>query len=258
MADRLAGKVAIITGAGGEGGIGAATARLFACEGAKVAVVDLAGDDCERTAAAVRAAIPAAEVLPVGADVTREADVARAVAQTVARFGTVTTLVNNASIREYTAVAEATTESWQRILAVNLIGMAACCRAALPHLRKAKGASIVNVSSVHAVVGRPGMGQYDATKAGILAMTRTLACEEASHSVRVNAVCPGGTLTGYHIDRFRREGLDLARTRAERKPDNAMGRWAEPVEIAYPILWLASDEASFVTGTSLMADGGTM
>jgi meso-butanediol dehydrogenase/(S,S)-butanediol dehydrogenase/diacetyl reductase len=100
------------------------------------------------------------------------------------------------------------------------------------------------------------MGLYDATKAGLLAMTRTLAHEEAAHGIRVNAVCPGSTLTDFHIDKAKAAGKDLDRLKRERDDTSLLARWASPEEIAYPILWLASDEASFVTGASLMVDGG--
>jgi meso-butanediol dehydrogenase/(S,S)-butanediol dehydrogenase/diacetyl reductase len=100
------------------------------------------------------------------------------------------------------------------------------------------------------------MGLYDATKAGMLAMTRTLACEEAAYGVRVNAVCPGSTLTGFHIAQARTAGKSIEQLKTERLTTSLLGRWATPEEIAWPILWLASDEASFITGATLMVDGG--
>jgi 2-hydroxycyclohexanecarboxyl-CoA dehydrogenase len=256
MPGRLKGKVALITGAGGSGGIGAVTAQLFCAEGAKVVIVDLSADGLERTAHEIRSVIPDAELLPIAADVSQEQEVVRVVAQARARFDGLTTLVNNAGVREYTRIAECSEESWHRIINVNLLGTAFCCKIALPELRRASGAAIVNVSSVNAIAGRPGMGQYDATKAAISALTRTLAVEEVSHGIRVNAVCPGGTLTGYHIARYREKGVGIDELRQERAPRNPMQRWANPVEIAYPILWLASDEASFITGIDLLVDGG--
>jgi meso-butanediol dehydrogenase/(S,S)-butanediol dehydrogenase/diacetyl reductase len=115
---------------------------------------------------------------------------------------------------------------------------------------------VVNVSSVYAVTGRSGMGLYDATKAALIALTRTLACEEAAHGVRVNAICPGSTLTDYHLKRGAAQGLSAEMMQSEARTDSLFRRWARPEEIAYPILWLASDEASFVTGAVLMVDGG--
>jgi 2-hydroxycyclohexanecarboxyl-CoA dehydrogenase len=256
MPGRLDGKIALITGAGGSAGIGAATAQLFCAEGAKVVIVDLKADDVERTAQDIRSTVPKADLLPIAADVRREDDIADAVAQTVATYGGLTTLVNNAGVREYTPIAECSQESWHRIINVNLLGTAACCKVALPELRRAGAAAIVNVSSVNAVAGRAGMGQYDATKAAILALTRTLAVEEVGRGVRVNAVLPGGTLTGYHVTRYREKGVGIDELREQRAPANPMQRWAKPVEIAFPILWLASDEASFITGIDLLVDGG--
>lgn len=254
MAGRMEGKIAIVTG--GAGGIGAATVELFCAEGARVTIVDLERESVDRTAADIASRVDGAEVLAIAADVSREDEAGRVVAETLAAFGGLTTLVNNAGIREFTAIAECTPESWHRIFDVNLLGVAYFSKMALPELRKAKGASIVNVSSVNAVVGRAGMGQYDVTKAGISSLTRTLAFEEVDHGVRVNAVCPGGTLTPYHIARLGAQGISEETLRNERKTNSPMGRWADPAEIAYPILWLASDEASFVTGTDLFVDGG--
>jgi NAD(P)-dependent dehydrogenase (short-subunit alcohol dehydrogenase family) len=114
----------------------------------------------------------------------------------------------------------------------------------------------VNVSSCYAVIGRSGMGLYDATKAGLLAMTRTLAFEEAAYGVRANAVCPGSTLTDFHIERARRGDKSVDTLKTERGDNSLLARWAAPEEIAWPILWLASHEASFITGTTLMVDGG--
>lgn len=254
MADRMQNGIAVVTG--GSGGIGAATARLFAAEGAAVAIVDLDPERVREVAASIVDEVPGAAVLPVAADISSEDEAERAVAETVAAFGGLTTLVNNAGVREYGALAEASRESWRRIIGVNLLGTANCAKAALPELRKADAASIVNVSSAHAVVGRKGMGQYDATKAAIVSMTRTWAWEEAEHGVRVNAVCPGGTLTPYHVARYTAQGVSEAELRARQADACLLGRWAEVREIAYPILWLASDEASFVTAATLMVDGG--
>ncbi len=254
MADRLRDAVAMITG--GAGGIGAETARLFCAEGARVAIVDLDPDRLRDVAAAIAEEVPGAAILPVAADISGEDEAARAVAETVAEFGALTVLVNNAGVREFGPLAEASEESWRRIIDVNLLGTANCAKAALPELRKAGAAAIVNVSSVHAEVGRAGMGQYDATKAAIVSLTRTWAWEEAEHGIRVNAVCPGGTLTPYHLTRYRDLGVSEETLRAKQADVCLMGRWAEVREIAYPILFLASDEASFVTGATLMVDGG--
>jgi 2-hydroxycyclohexanecarboxyl-CoA dehydrogenase len=224
---RLKNKVALITGGGA--GIGAATAKLFRKEGAKVFVVDKDGGDL------------------VG-DVSDPKVAAMAVTRAVKKFGRLDILVNNAAMRNYSAVADATPEEWRAVLDVNLLGAAAFARAALPALRKSKLGSIVNVSSCYALTGRKGMAIYDASKAALIALTRTLAHEEAARGIRVNAVCPGSTYTDFH----RKRGL-----KKNARDDNSLaGRWAEPQEIAWPILWLASNEASFITGATLPVDGG--
>ncbi|HWX77466.1 MAG TPA: SDR family oxidoreductase, partial [Candidatus Acidoferrales bacterium] len=176
MAGRLHDKIALITG--GAGGIGAATARLFCREGAKVALVDIDKKVAEKTEQISRE-IPSSQILPLTADVSSREQVGKAISRAIAEFGALHVLVNNAAAREYFSLAEAPEESWQKIIATNILGVANCCQAALPALRKAGGASIVNMSSVFGVVGRKGMGQYDVTKAAILALTRALAAEEA-------------------------------------------------------------------------------
>ena len=251
---RLANKVALVTGAGA--GIGAATAQLFCSEGAAVMLVDADGLALERTLRAIREANPNARIAHFTANVADETLALSAVQQTIAAFGKLDVLVNNAAMRNYSTIAEARVDEWQAMLGVNLVGTANYCRAALPELRRAGKASIINVSSCYAVTGRKGMGLYDATKAGLLALTRTLAFEETRNGVRANAVCPGSTLTDFHVNRAQAAGKDLETLKGERHDTSLIGRWAAPQEIAWPILWLASDEASFITGTSLMVDGG--
>ena len=251
---RLLDKTAIITGAGA--GIGAATALLFCREGASVTLVDADLAALNRTLEAIKLALPHARLLVYTADVSDEAQALAVVDKTLQAWGKLDILVNNASMRNYSALANATTAEWQAMVGVNLIGCANYAKAALPALRLSGKGSIVNVASCYAVTGRKGMGLYDATKAAQLAMTRTLAFEEASHGVRVNAVCPGSTLTDFHINKATAAGKDIEKLKTERQTTSLLGRWASPEEIAAPILWLASDEASFITGTSLMVDGG--
>ncbi len=251
---RLDGRVAIITG--GAGGIGAATGRLFCEEGARVLLVDLDAEAMALACADIRNHVPGAQVSEIIVDVGVEESAAKIVSQAMRAFGRIDVLVNNAGIRSYEPLGEAKRETWERILAVNLLSYAYLSRAALPALRASGRGSIVNVSSMHAFIPRAGMGQYDVTKAGIVSMTRTLAFEEARHGVRVNAVCPGATLTPFHKKRFAAAGRSQAEVDAVAAGSCLLRRWAAPREIAYPILWLASDEASYVTGAALMADGG--
>jgi 2-hydroxycyclohexanecarboxyl-CoA dehydrogenase len=252
---RLEGKVAIITG--GAGGIGAATGRLFCEEGARVALVDRDADQMRSVLAEIRAALPGADLLEIIADVGEEASATRIVEETRRAFGQIDVLVNNAGVRSYEPLAEAKAETWQAILSVNLLSYAYLSREALPELRKSGRGSIVNVSSTHAFNPRAGMGQYDVTKAGIVSLTRTLAFEEAPR-VRVNAVCPGATFTTFHKRRAEALGRGQEEIEREAAATCLLRRWAEPREIAYPILWLASDEASYVTASALMADGGRL
>jgi len=251
---RLAGRVAIITG--GAGGIGAATGRLFCEEGARVVLADLDADAMAAACAGIRNQVPGAQVSDVIADLAKEEAAAQIVAHAKSAFGQVDVLVNNAGIRAYEPLAEARRETWERILAVNLLSYAYLAREALPALRASGRGSIVNVSSMHAFIARAGMGQYDVTKAGIVSMTRTLAFEEARHGVRVNAVCPGATFTPFHAKRFAAQSRTQAQIDEIAAKCCLLRRWAAPREIAYPILWLASNEASYVTGTAIMADGG--
>lgn len=251
---RLEGKSALVTGGGA--GIGATVGRIFCREGAAVTLVDRDEAALRATAERIRGEVPGARIAYFAADVADEGLASQAVARAVEAFGTLDVLVNNAAARHYASVADATAQDWQDVVNVNLVGTANYCRASLPFLRKSGRGSIVNVSSCYAVSGRKGMPIYDATKAGQLALTRTLAHEEAPHGIRANAVCPGSTLSDFHIGRAQASGKDVEQLKSERSTTSLLGRWAAPEEIALPILWLASDEASYITGATLLVDGG--
>jgi 2-hydroxycyclohexanecarboxyl-CoA dehydrogenase len=252
--NRVEGKAALITGGGA--GIGAATGELICAEGGMALLVDADAQALAGTMQAIAERVPRARVSMFAADVADANAAARAVEHALQTFGRLDILVNNAAMRNYSAIADSTPDEWQAMVGVNLVGTANYCKAALPALRRSGRASIVNVSSCYALTGRKGMGLYDATKAGILAMTRTLAFEEVAHGVRVNAVCPGSTLTDFHVSKAKAAGKDIEALKSERQTTSLLGRWAAPQEIAWPILWLASDEASFVTGATLAVDGG--
>jgi 2-hydroxycyclohexanecarboxyl-CoA dehydrogenase len=249
---RIDGKVALITGGGG--GIGAATAALFAGEGAQLALVDNDEGAVQAATRYMNQNFPSSRVLPIVADLRHEEEATRCITTTHEHFGELDILVNVAGIRVYGSLADVDTGSWDLILAVNLMGTANCCKGAIPIMRKQGHGSIVNVSSVFGVTGRPGMGQYDVTKAAIVSLSRTLAIEEAPHGIRVNALCPGPTLTPFHIERGRAAGKTEDEVRKSGAKHSLLKRWAEPREIAYPILFLASDESSYVTGTALLVD----
>jgi NAD(P)-dependent dehydrogenase (short-subunit alcohol dehydrogenase family) len=245
---RLANKVAIISG--GAGGIGSAAARLFCKEGARIALVDLDAASLRAVADTVRSEIDGAELMCIATDLREERSAQDIVSQVVKAYDGISVLVNNAGIRRYEALADAPWEAWEDIIRLNLLSVASLSRAALPALRQSGKGSIINVSSTYAVYGRKGMGAYDATKSAVLSLTRTLAYEEAAHGVRANAICPGFTRTPFHIQRLGVETVEKI------TPPCVMKRWADPMEMAYPMLWLASDEASYVTAATLMVDGG--
>ena len=254
MTARLAGKVAIITG--GAGGIGCRHGELFCEQGCRVVLVDRDAAAMQAAVSGIRAARPDRATRAGRRRCRPRRPAAHAVAETMKAFGALDVLVNLAGIRAYEPLAEAKRETWDALIKVNLLSYAFFIRELLAVLRAAGRGSIVNVASTHAVNPRAGMGQYDVTKAGIVSLTKTLAFEEAKHRIRVNAVCPGATLTPFHL----RRAASAGQTREDLERAGAtmclLGRWADAREVAWPILWLASDEASYVTGSVLMVDGG--
>ncbi len=253
MRGRMAGKTAIVTGGGG---IGAAIGRLFCAEGGNVLLVDRDLDALEQTANHIRSRVSRAELDCYAGDVADPVDAACAVEHTVKAFGGLTTVVNNAAIRNHASVEASELEDWNQLFSVNVLGAVNFCKAALAELRRSGNASIVNISSCYAVTGRKGMPIYDATKAALLSLTRTLACEEAANGIRANAICPGGTLTPFTIRRGVASGKSPDEMASEVRTDSLLQRWARPEEVAYPVLWLASDESSYITGATIMVDGG--
>lgn len=245
---RLENRVAVITGGGG--GIGSAAGRLFCLQGSKVALVDMDKSVVDAAVEDVRRTVPSAAVFGFVADLGEESSAQKVIDEILAQFGTVDILVNNVGIRRYEAVADASWDKWDAIVRVNLLSFVSMSRAVLPTMRKNGRGSIINVSSTYAVYGRKGLGAYDATKSAVLSLTRTLAYEEGEHGIRVNSICPGFTRTPFHVKRMGEEQVnDLI-------PPCVMKRWAEPDELAYPMVWLASDEASYVTAATFMIDGG--
>ena len=249
---RLDGRVAIITG--GASGIGAAAARLFAAEGAAVAVLDRDGEGAARLVESL-GDTPA---LALAADVTDRAAVEEATARAAATFGRLDVVYNNAGVPAgFGPVSDLTAADWNLSFAVNVTGTLFCTQAALPHLRAAGGGSIVNQSSVAALVGIPGLAAYSAAKGAVVALTRTLAAELAPEGIRVNVICAGTVDTPMARPllavRGRGDPELGAKLTAERYP---IGRIGTPEEIARAALFLASEESSFVTGAILTADGG--
>ncbi|MEH2556562.1 meso-butanediol dehydrogenase/(S,S)-butanediol dehydrogenase/diacetyl reductase [Bradyrhizobium algeriense] len=241
---RFEGKVVIVTGAAS--GIGEATARRFSSEGACVALVDRN----EMPLADVSKDLPAQFTLSHLADVSDSEAVDAMVTTVVKRFGRLDVLVNNAGVYEGGDLAEITNEQWRKVMATDLDGVFFGCRAALPHLEKTSG-SIVNTASVSGTGGDWATSPYNAAKGAVVNLTRSLALDLGKKGVRVNSVCPSLTRTGLTADMMQDEEL-LAKFR-ERIP---LGRVCEPHEVAAVIAFLASDDASFVTGANVAVDGG--
>jgi len=251
---RMQGKVAIVTGAAG--GIGASICELFCREGASVVLFDRSADMLAETAASLGEKVHGSRIAVCVGDVSDPEDAAKAVKQASAAFGSLNVLINNAAIRNHSSVADSELDDWKRLMSVNVLGAVAFCKAALPALRRSGNGAIVNVSSCYAIVGRSGMPIYDATKAALLSLTRTVAFEDAQCGARANAVCPGGTLTPFTMGRGAARGERPEDMVKEVRKDSLLRRWGRPEEIAYPVLWLASDESSYMTGATIMVDGG--
>jgi 2-hydroxycyclohexanecarboxyl-CoA dehydrogenase len=251
---RLAGKTAVITGSAG--GIGAAAAELFCAHGANVVITDLNGTLLTQTAGEIRERVPGAKLREVASDVSNDDEAQRVVDLALEAFGALDVLVCNAAIRHTGTVETTSVADWQRIFDTNVIGAANFCRAAFPALRRSGAGSIVILSSCYALVGRKEMPIYDASKTALLSLMKSLAFDGAPDNVRANAVCPGGTITPYVLSVGAKTGKTEADMRAEHKANSLLERRASAVEVAYPILWLASDEASYVTGATLAVDGG--
>jgi NAD(P)-dependent dehydrogenase (short-subunit alcohol dehydrogenase family) len=250
-AGRLANKVALVTGAGN--GIGAAIAARFAREGAAVALVDVD----ERAVKAAAAAIERTRgrSLALLGDVARDDDVRRAVAETVDQFGALHVLVNNAGVNVMRRVESATEEEFARCVDVDLKGVWLFSKHALPHLRAAGGGSVVNIASTHAFRTLPGTFPYSAAKGGVLALTKSLALDAGKDGVRVNAICPGTIETKMLRDWFASQP-DPEATRRRFLNAIPIGRVGKPDDVANLALFLASDEASFLSGAVIALDGG--
>ncbi len=250
---RLDGKIAAVTG--GASGIGEATVRRFVAEGASVAFCDRDGERGQRVAAELEAA--GGKVAFTQADVGSEAACLAFVNGAAAKFGHLDILVNNAGIRKYEKIDEASAASWNEILNVNLMSYAFCAKAAIPLLRRNKeGGAIVNVASVRSVVAGGGNLQYDTTKAAIAGLTRALAADHSPEGIRVNAVGPGPIFTPFHERRIAAAGETVAQYNASAAKGTMLKRPGRAEEVAAAILFLASDDASYVTGALLFVDGG--
>lgn len=242
---RFQNKVVIVTG--GAAGIGAATARLFVAEGARVALVDR---DAAQGAALAKALGDQAHF--IAADIAVAAQVEAAVAQAVAHFGQLDILVNNAGISGFGSITEITPDAWERMIATNLSSIFYASRAALPHLARAKG-NIVHTASISGMRGDHRLSAYNAAKGGVVNLTRGMAIDYGRHGVRINAIAPGVTRTAMA------QGLETNTARKKGWTDVIpLARLGEPEEMAQAIAFLASDAASYITGVILPVDGGMM
>jgi meso-butanediol dehydrogenase/(S,S)-butanediol dehydrogenase/diacetyl reductase len=249
MAGKLEQKVAIVT-AGGSG-IGAATVRRFAREGAAVVIADLSGTRAEQVRAEVVATGARAAAFKM--DVADPQAVEATIKLALDSFGRLDILFNNAGMAEVALIHETTIESWERVIAVTLTGTFLGLKYALPIMRRQGSGAVINTASISGMHGDYGMASYNAAKAAVINLTRTAALENAKHGIRVNCVCPGGINT--------RVAQILGKGRADEwrrvmGSSHPIGRMGEPEEIANTVTFLASDEASFITGSSFVADGG--
>jgi NAD(P)-dependent dehydrogenase (short-subunit alcohol dehydrogenase family) len=247
---RLEGKVAVITGAGS--GIGRVAAMLFADEGAKVVVADVVADHAESVTEEILAA--GGSALAVTVDVSDASQVDAMVASAVDAYGGLQVLFNNAGIfpDDDGGVLDTPPDTWQRVMEVNLKGVWLGCRAAVPAMLASGGGSIINVASFVALMGAAtAQIAYTASKGGVLAMTRELAVEYARRGIRANSLCPGPIETPLLA-----ELLADPERRQRRLVHIPIGRFGRPEEIAKAALFLASDDASFITGSALVVDGG--
>ena len=250
MGSRLKGKSAIVTGSAT--GIGKATAALFAKEGARVVVSDIDETGGEQVATGIKA--DGGQAIFVNADVSQVVDVERLIEAAVGAYGRLDVLVNNAAVYLGDGgLLSVPDEIWDKIIAVNLKGTYLCCKFAIARMIEGGGGSIVNLSSVNALMGL-SLTAYTASKGGVQALTRLLAVEFAPHGIRVNSICPGTIMTENSIAIYNeRQGLE------ERvRKMYPLGRLGAPGDIAECAVYLASDASSFVTGASLVVDGGLM
>jgi meso-butanediol dehydrogenase/(S,S)-butanediol dehydrogenase/diacetyl reductase len=249
MAGKLDGRVAIITAGGA--GIGAATARCFAQEGASVVVADLSGTRAEQVTAAINGS--GGKAVCIKMDAADPEGVQATIKLALDTYGRLDVMFNNAGLAEVAALDDTSLESWNRVLAVTLTGTFLGMKYCLPLMRKQGKGAIVNTASISGIRGDYGLSSYNAAKAGVINLTRSAALENARFNIRVNCVCPGAINTRAAQILGKDRADEFRRIQGEIHP---IGRMGEPEEIANTVLFLASDEASFITGEAIVVDGG--
>ena len=252
MTQKSSMNVAVVTGAGA--GIGKACAIRFARAGFNVLVTDLSESSAQSTCEIIES--NGGNAVSQQADVSSEQDCQSFAETALGTWGRIDTLVANAGVQDGGSLLESTESDWEKILGVNLKGAAFSCKAVLPHMIDKQCGAIVINSSLNALFGNPGMAVYDMSKAGTLGLMRSLAVEHGKQGIRVNAICPGATITDFHINRMAKEGVSAAQLREMTKGYGLLGRAAEPEEIANIMYFLGSDDSSFITGQAIVADGG--
>ena len=253
MSDRLKDKVAIITGAGS--GIGESTAIIFAREGAKVV---LAGRRVPKIQAVVdRIKAEGGEAIAVQTDVRYAEQVQNLIRKTVERFRKLDILFNNAGVRaSRSTVVDLTEEEYERTMATDVKGLWLCCKYAIPEMIRSGGGSIINCSSISAFIGQPLQGVYNVTKGGIDILTKCMALDFARNNIRVNNVNPGWVKTEMNEEELARWKAEGSKELEEVLRLHPLGRLGEPEDVAWAVVYLASDESSWVTGASFLIDGG--
>ena len=250
--NRFEGKVAVVTG--GASGIGRATVEGFLAEGAKVAIVDISEDSGAKTVSELKG--QGHDPMLVVGDVTSSKDVKRIVSEVLGRFGRIDILFSNAGILVEGTVEEVPEEQWDRIMAVNVKGVFLMAKEVIPVMLRQGGGVVVNNASCSGLVGDRGAIAYNTSKGAVVIMTKCLALDYALKNVRVNCICPGEIETPMFLQEVSTRGTDVEEYRKEIAAYHPIGRLGRPKEVANTVLFLASDDASFITGAAVSVDGG--